>query len=390
MKIHLILSLSLSLALSACFSGNGEINTRGQVVSYDPASLKTVDWVQELPEGNYDVSVVLGDRDSGTVNWVKAEGRRQMLDRVVTRPGSFVSKSFTVNIRTNDLQNGGKVGMRGSEGSFLRWDNKLTLSVITDYPDAVKISVTPNPSAVTVFLAGDSTVTDQTDEPWASWGLLIPEFFDRGVAVANHAESGLTLSAFRSQRRLQKCLETMKKGDYVLIQFGHNDQKEKGADAGPFKSYKKNLEMMIADVRSKGGNPVVITPVERRRFDSDGKPFKTLEEYADACKQVAAEQNVPLIDLSAMSFAMYGVFGAEASKSLFVYDGNTKDDTHHCVFGGYELARCVIEGIRSGVPGLARLIRSDVPVFDPLHPDTLETVRIPPSSSRSLVKPAGD
>ncbi|MBS1368790.1 MAG: rhamnogalacturonan acetylesterase [Lentisphaeria bacterium] len=350
----------------------------------------------DLPEGNYKVTLRFGDANRETVSCVKAEGRRLMLDRVATKPGEFVTKSFTVNIRTPEIGDGGKVSLKKGENGHPRWDGKLQLEVFSDAPEVPKPQIAPDPGALTVFLAGDSTVTDQGSEPWASWGLMLPAFFEAGTAVANHAESGLALNSFVRQKRLGKIISQMKKGDYVFIQFGHNDQKEKGENAGPFKSYKTRLAEFVDQVAARGGNPVLVTPMERRRFRK-GKPITTLHDYAEAVRQVGKEKNIPVIDLHAMSLKLYGALGDEGSRKAFVFypagsfpgqSKELKDNTHHSVYGGYELARCVVEGIRAGLPELAARLRPEIPAFDPAAPD--QSVDIPPSTVSSAEKPDGN
>src|SRR5205085_4565318 len=133
----------------------------------------------------------------------------------------------------------------------------------------------------------------------AGWGQMLPRFFQQGAAVSNQAESGLALYSFERQKRLEKILSMMNKGDYLFIQFGHNDQKDKAKGAGPFTTYKTNLKHFVEAARGKGGIPVLVTPMERRRWDGN-VPLPTLADYAEAVRQVGAEQSVPVIDLNAM------------------------------------------------------------------------------------------
>src|SRR5690606_5139642 len=154
---------------------------------------------------------------------------------------------------------------------------------------------------VTVFLAGNSTVVNQEEEPWASWGQMIPRFFKPGVAIANHAESGLSLGSFLSSRRLDKVLSVMKPGDYLFIEFGHNDEKEKGPEAGAYRSYTKRLHHFITEAKKKGGRPVILTPTARRSFGQDGKMTNSHGDFPDAARKAAAAENIPLIDLTALT-----------------------------------------------------------------------------------------
>ena len=356
-----------------------------------------------LPEGNYDVTVETGSDQAAADTTIKSEDRRLMAERILTQPGQTATARFTVNVRTPVLPDGGRVKLTQREqGPPLarRWDGKLTLEFCGTHPSVRSVEIRPNQKAFTVFLAGDSTVTDQAFEPWAGWGQMLPRFLKPGVAVANQAESGLSLGSFKAQRRLDKILSVMRPGDFVLVQFGHNDQKDKKPGAGPFTTYKANLKEFVGVVRAKGGQAVVVTPMERRRFDASGRAEPTLADYAEAARQVGQEEKVPVIDLNKMSLLVYQALGSEGSKKAFVHyaagsfpdqDAALKDDTHHNAFGGYELAKCVVEGIRADVPALKACLLDGLPAFDPSHPDKPEEIRLPASPVHAKpVKPAGN
>ena len=367
------------------------------------------------------IRVGLSDAPGGEVDIrVKAEGRRLVFYapgvnlnkgsakdiKVGSLPGGvYYEITFSVNTRTPDISGGGRVSLKPDEIGHPRWDDVLSIEDLSFTtadgkqlrPLYYNVDVKPDENMPVVFLAGDSTVCDQRDEPWATWGMMIPAFFCPGTAVANHAESGLALSSFAAQNRLAKILSTMKAGDFVMIQFGHNDQKETGPEAGADKGYSKRLAAFIDEVKAKGAHPVVLTPVERRRF-RDGKPYGTLQDYAAAAKRVAAEKGVPVIDLNAMSLKFYEALGEEGSKHAFVhYPANTfpgqpqalKDDTHHNPYGGFELAKCVVQGIRENVPELAKRLRPDIPDFDPAKPDDFASFRLPSGGVSSAKKPDG-
>lgn len=353
----------------------------------------------DLPEGNYDVSMTFGDSANATSNTIKAESRRLMLEKVDTAPGKYETRTFTVNVRKPPISTGGTTSLNQREIGAPDWDDHLSFEFNGAHPGVATIDIKPNPDAITVFIAGDSTVTDQAHEPYTGWGQMLPRYFQPGVAISNQAESGLALFSFEHQKRLEKILSMMKKGDYFFIQFGHNDQKDKHPDAGPFTTYKANLKKFVQAARAKGGIPVLITPMERRRFDAAGKTTPTLADYAEAVRQEGSEDNVPVIDLNAMSLKLYAALGEENSKKAFVffpantYPGQTKplaDNTHHCAYGAYELARCIVEGIKSNVPALATHLRQDAGTFDPAKPDPVESVNIPASPVNGTTeKPAG-
>ncbi len=146
------------------------------------------------------------------------------------------------------------------------WDEKLTLEFNGKRPavNAIEIEKIDVP---TVFLLGDSTVCDQPGEPYASWGQMITRFFGDKVAVANHAESGESLKSSFGAKRLEKVVSLMKRGDYLLIQYGHNDMKEKGDGIGAFTSYKASLKQYVQAAKAKGASVILINPMHRRTFD---------------------------------------------------------------------------------------------------------------------------
>ena len=185
----------------------------------------------ELPEGNYDVSVLLGDPKGTSDTTIKSESRRLMVENLATTQGQQVTRKFTVNIRQPDIKGGSRVGLKEREKNYLHWDSKLTLEFNGPVRASPGWKSHRRPMPTTVFLLGDSTVTDQPFEPWNSWGQMLPRFFKPGVAVANYAESGESLGSSLSARRVAKVESEMKKGDYVFVQFGHNDMKSKKEDA---------------------------------------------------------------------------------------------------------------------------------------------------------------
>ncbi|HET7897947.1 MAG TPA: rhamnogalacturonan acetylesterase, partial [Flavisolibacter sp.] len=286
------------------------------------------------------------------------------------------------------------------EIGYLHWDDKLTLEFNNTAPKVCAVEITKAENLPTVFLAGNSTVVDQAEEPWAAWGQMIPAFFQPGkVAIANYAESGETLKAFKGERRLQKVWSMAKPGDYLFIEFAHNDQKPGGNHLDPFTTYKQTVKEWIAEARRRGVTPVVVSSMNRRTFDSSGQITNSLGDYPEAMRQVAREEGVALIDLNAMSKVLYEAWGPQNSVKAFVhYPANTfpnqpkelKDDTHFNAYGAYELAKCVINGIRQNVPKLAALLKKDVSAFDPSHPDAVADFALPPSAFVATKKPDGN
>lgn len=373
----------------------GKDQMRGDFCTSDKPFLFSV----KLPDGNYRITVTLGDRKGSSSTVIKAEARRLMVEKAETKRGEFTTVSFIVNVRSSQIPGGAPVLLNMREMDHPNWDDKLTLEFNGERPCVCAVEIEPAPNAVTIFLAGDSTVTDQKEEPWAAWGQMLPLFFSDGAVVANHAESGETLSNFMAQRRLEKILSLMKPGDYLFIQFAHNDMKQQPPQFGPFTSYKRYLKQYIDLARAKGGIPVLVTSMHRRRFDEQGKVVNTLMEYPEAMRQSAAEEKTPLIDLLEMSARFYEALGPEGSKKAFVhypagtFPGQTselKDDTHFNPYGAYELAKCIVEGIRAEVPALAAFLKPGVPAYNPSKPSDSKRWAVPPSPNTSLLKPAGN
>lgn len=167
-----------------------------------------------LPEGNYNIRIITGDLKDSSVTTVRAESRRLLFEKIITVPGRFRVLEATVNLRVPEIAGTQeKVVKRPRELYKLDWDEKLTFEFTDSRPCICALEITRSDEAVTIFLAGNSTVVDQDDEPWASWGQMFPRFLKKGIAVANHAESGLSLGTFISSNRLKKVLSMTKPGD---------------------------------------------------------------------------------------------------------------------------------------------------------------------------------
>ncbi len=351
-----------------------------------------------VPEGNYKVTLTLGDPQGTSQTMVKAESRRLMLESIDTQPNEIKKVSFVVNVRMPEISTGGQVKLKPREVGKLDWDDRLTLEFTSAKPCIDAMEVEKVDDQITVYLAGNSTVVDQDDEPWAAWGQMIPRFFKPGVAIANHAESGLTLGSFMGSNRLDKVMSLIKPGDYLFIEFGHNDQKEKGPNDGAYKSYTERLKLFVSRAREHKAIPVIVTSTARRSFDENGKTVNTLGDYPDAARKVAQEENVPLIDLNKMVTRFYDALGVENSKKALVhypantFPGQTKaleDNTHFNPYGAYELAKCIVEGIKANNLGLKKYLVDTKP-FDPSHPDPVESFNWPMSPKNSTIKPDGN
>lgn len=332
----------------------------------------------KLPEGPYDVTITFGG-DVATVTTVKAESRKLMLERVATKAGESLTRTITVDVHTPKIPGGGMVRLKDREKNRPHWDDKLTIEFVGSPVGVRSMTIAPaKPGTPTIFIAGDSTVTDQPGEPYAGWGQVLPRFFKPGIAVANYAESGESLRSFRSAQRFAKILSQIKPGDFLMIQFGHNDMKEKGAGIGAFESFTTDLTAYVNEAQAKGAKVILLTPMARRRFGTDGKNQNTHGDYPEAVRRVAKAMDVPLIDLQTMSTTFYEALGPTDSTKAFVhYPANTfpdqdkplKDDTHHNLYGAYELARCVVTGLRELKSPLVERLTDDATAFDPSKPD---------------------
>ncbi|WP_442794893.1 rhamnogalacturonan acetylesterase [Pelobium manganitolerans] len=371
---------------------------RGKALKQDAVSSNAPFYFSvKLPEGNYKVTAYLGSRTDASNTTVKAESRRLMLQNCATKPGQFKKETFIVNIKDRKINDQESVALKPREYNKLDWDDKLTLE-FDGNTILYALTIAPAEDQVTVFLAGNSTVVNQDEEPWASWGQMIPVFFKPGVAIANHAESGLTLGSFLGSRRLNKILSVAKPGDYLFIEFGHNDQKEKGPNDGAYKSYTERLKLFVQKFREKGGYPVILTSTSRRAFDDNGELLFTLGDYPDAARKVAKELEVPLIDLNVYTKKFYKALGVEGSKKAFVhypansFPGQTTalaDNTHFSPYGAYEISKIVASEIERQQLPLNKFLKNKI-FFDPAKPDSLDSWTWLASPRADFLKPDGN
>ena len=363
----------------------------------------------KVPDGNYKVTVTLGAKKFKSYTTVRAESRRLFLHDITTDKGETKTFSFIVNKRNTEIWGTDKnssevkvidhVRIKEREKNKLNWDDKLTIEITGDQPACASIRVEPANDVTTLFLCGNSTVVDQDYEPWASWGQMITRWFDQEVAVANFAESGETASTFIAAGRLKKILSMMKEGDYVFVEFGHNDQKQKFPGAGAYYNFAFCLKQFIDEARARKANIVFVTPTQRRSFDENGKIRETHGDYPNAMRQVAKRENVPIIELHDMTRTFYETMGIDNSTKAFVhYPANTypdqekplADNTHFNTYGAYEIAKMVIEGIKNIDPSLATHITPEYQHFNPQQPDNPTTFHWNNSPFTETLKPDGN
>ncbi|MFI2432860.1 rhamnogalacturonan acetylesterase [Streptomyces sp. NPDC018693] len=302
----------------------------------------------DVPPGTYDVKILLGGEDASSTS-VSGETRRALLPETAAPAGERVARSFTVDVRTPE---GEPTGAAGTPG--------LDLTIGGSAPALAAIKVTPARHARQIFLVGDSTVCDQPGEPYTGWGQQLPQYLRKGLSVANYADSGESTVSFLDNPQLWATVEPrIRPGDLVLIQLAHNDKQTDQA------TYRANLETLVAAARAKGGEPVLVTPIVRRWFSSDGTLNNDIAllvnglgvNHPEVIRSVAAAEDVPLIDLTAKTKALVESLGPEASKALYLYN-EKRDNTHTSAHGATVYAGIVRDELvaRHLVPeGLVRV-----------------------------------
>lgn len=220
-----------------------------------------------------------------------------------------------------------------------------------------------------IYIAGDSTAASYPPEqsPMAGWGQMLGEFLTDEVMVCNEASCGRSSKSFMDEGRLKPIAENIRQGDYLFIQFGHNDEKpEAERHTDPFTTYLDHLLQYIAAARKKEATPVLFTSVARRHFNEAGELIPTHGDYPTAMKKLASEQKVLLIDMEAKTDALYRSLGPEDSKQLFVwlkpgehpnYPKGVQDNTHFNEQGAREVAKIVVSQLITVCPELNSLIR---------------------------------
>ena len=384
------------------------IKVRAQVVDtvLNKVSERPFYFSVPVEDGNYKVTVTLGNKKKAAQTVVRAESRRLMVENCVTKKGKFETYSFIVNKRSQEIPGGGKVSLKPRELDYLNWDSLLTLEFNGAAPAVKSIRIEPDTTATTIFLCGNSTVVDQELEPWASWGQMIPRWFTDKVAISNHAESGLTVRTFLDGHRLDKVLSMLKKGDYVVCEFGHNDQKEKRPGDGAWYHFAHGLKTFIDRVRAANGHIIFITPTQRRSFDeaTHTKIQETHLDYPDAMRAVAKREGVPVIELHDMTRTFFEALGYEGSKkagskkALVHYPANTfpgqdkplADNTHFNPYGAYEVAKMVVMGMKQLQLPVIGELKTEWQDFDAAHPDDPDAFVWYQAQKQDVTKPDGN
>jgi lysophospholipase L1-like esterase len=225
----------------------------------------------------------------------------------------------------------------------------------------------PESRKIKVYMVGDSTMClyDKTRVPLTGWGMPFANYFDSSIVIDNRARGGRSSKSFMKENLWKPIVDNLQEGDYVFIQFGHNDAANSTDHPDRYASpqdYKKNLVTYITDAKSKKASPVLVTPVTIRKFDANGIAQETHAPYSKMVAEVAAEYKVPIVDLDGKSRELVQKLGPDFSKHLYMdfapgeeplYPAGIHDNTHFNDFGARKMAEIVLGEVRSLHLGLA-------------------------------------
>jgi len=245
-------------------------------------------------------------------------------------------------------------------------------NIISIYAITLLLSITScMAQQTTIYMIGDSTMANKKDpetNPEHGWGQVLPNYFSSKITIDNRAVNGRSSRSFIGEGRWDSILKTLKKGDYVFIQFGHNDQKFKSPDryTNPHATYRHNLIKYVEETRAKGATPVLFSSIVRRNFNEDGVLIDTHGEYPLETRLVALEYKVPFVDLQYLTEHLEESYGVEGSKKLHLhyeagenpyYKEAKHDDTHLSNLGANEIAKLAVSELKMKVPSLDKFIK---------------------------------
>ena len=305
-----------------------------------------------VPNGTYEVTVTVTAHED-MIFTILSQSRRFMAQDIKLGKGESTDITFNVSVCDYHKNNEDYTNVNGVE-----------IDIMCD-GDFTALSAVSPVNIPTVYIAGDSTVTDQPAEypynatsTYCGWGQMFPQFLNTGIAVENHAQSGSTTEDFKNVN-FTAFKDKIKKGDFLIIEFGHNDQKIDTLDA--FGGYTENLKYFVNFVREKGANPIICSPINRIIFQEDGTLLNLLGDYRTAVKNVCDEMNVPFIDLWSRTTEFFEATGAVKAWDYFWGNGTDRDYTHTNDIGGNIVARFVAnEMIKNNVQPIADLIKKDM------------------------------
>ena len=240
------------------------------------------------------------------------------------------------------------------------------------------------PAHLTVWMIGDSTMANKPDpehNPERGWGQALPQFFDASVTVENHAVNGRSTKSFIAEGRWDSVRTRLRKGDYVFIEFGHNDEKVEDSTryTNPYTGYRRNLERFVTETRAQGATPIVFSPIVRRHFNAHGVLEDTHGAYPFVARETARGLGAPFVDLLQLTEDLVLRAGPDGSKALYVYTTEGQfpafpqaraDDTHLSPRGAAAVARLAAQAVQRlrGVAEVAPLAAHVVHLADAAHP----------------------
>lgn len=308
--------------------------------------------LMDVPNGNYKVMLTLGSADQSSMTTVKEGLGHLKLCDVKTESGEFLTKSFSAHIA----------------------DGQLKLAFGGPDPMVQHVKIERMTNTPTIFLASDSTVTDQASGqfPYTGWGQMLSLFLNDNITVANHARSGRSSKSFIHESRLNRIAKKLRKDDYLLIQFSHNDEKDNAGGTEPFTTYQDYLKQYLDLARKTEAYPVLVAPMHRRLFDEEGNILNTHGDYIDAMQQLAQREKVPFIDLASLSKVYFEELGEERSKEVFLWaepgqyenlPEGAEDNTHFSEQGAIEIAKLVAKGIhKAKIDPLRKYVVSSIEI----------------------------
>lgn len=355
-----------------------------------------------VPDGNYRITLTIGSKKQAGITTVRGESQRTYVHRLETARRQSRQVSFVVNKHTpafvNEKGLPDCINLKPREAEKLNFDSLLTLQFLGPAPCVQQVQI-ERVEVPTLYLCGNSTVTDQEFEPYASWGQFLPMFFDDQVAVSNYAESGETAEGFIARKRLAHLASHLKPGDYVFVEFGHNDQKNDSKPGyGAFYNFMHNLKLFADVTRKAGAQLVLCTPIRRLMFDAEGHVLNTHADYPEAIRFFAQREQIPLIDLQEQTRILFETWGEETSKHALVFypagtypgqDTPLADRTHTNPFGAYQIAKLVVQGIIDNNLPIKEHVTSFWKPFSPASPDNWQDFYYPSAARIDITKPEG-
>ncbi len=240
-------------------------------------------------------------------------------------------------------------------------NKKLNLIIIMMLA-GILLSCGNKPESIDIWLIGDSTMAWKKPEraPESGWGEGLKHFVGSNAKVHNHAASGRSTKSFIDEGRWQNVLDSLSANDFVIIQFGHNDEKTKEKlHTVPFGSFQENLKKFIDESRAKRAVPIICSSIVRRHFNTDGRLKDTHGDYIAAARKIASDTKTPYIDMEALSRKLVEELGPQASKDIYNYTGRKQDSTHLSISGAEVVAGLFVKGVKAANLSLGQFFKDN-------------------------------